>query len=344
MSETNSRIGVLVVDDEEGVRRSIHRALQREAYDVHLAEEGRRALEIVQSDPAIEIVISDLKMPGLDGLETLTRIAEMRPSLIRIILTGYATLENAIRATNNGIDGFLTKPFENEELRVRLRDFYLKKKLRQLVSPQIFEHIQKNPQLLSPRRQTAAILFVDIRGFTQACEGAEPEALSRDLESHYYTPIGEIISRHQGIIDKHIGDGIMAIFGAPVSFGNDALSAARAACDIRAEIERMSSLLPSNGHGGLKSIRVGIGIAHGTVVAGLLGSRHKKEYTALGSVVNLAARLEGAAGPGHILISEEAHRIIEEHVEAAPLPGTTLKGFDQPLTAYDLHCILPAAA
>ncbi|MBI2060149.1 MAG: response regulator [Nitrospirae bacterium] len=338
--EDSAGIGVLVVDDEEGVRRSIHRALQRESYAIHLAEEGGKAVRMVQSEPGIEIVISDLKMPGMDGIETLEQIGGIRPDLTRIVLTGYATLESAIDATNHGIDGFLTKPFENEELRIRIRDFYLKKKLRQLVSPQIFEHIQRNPKLLNPRRQDATIVFVDIRGFTQACELAEPEALSRDLESHYYTPIGETIMKHNGIIDKHIGDGIMAIFGAPVSFEDDCLRAIRATEEIRQKIQSMSAELTSHRNGGLHELRIGVGVARGRVVAGLLGSQHKKEYTALGSTVNLASRLESTAAPGQILLSEAAHAQVSGRVEARALTDLKIKGFDKPVTAYELLRVL----
>ncbi|MBI2889647.1 MAG: response regulator [Nitrospirae bacterium] len=337
MEPASGGIGVLVVDDEEGVRRSIQRALRHEGYSVHTVEDGLKAIDFVRQSNGIQIVISDLKMPGLDGIQTLTRVGEVRPDLIRIVLTGYATLESAIQATNNGVDGFLTKPFENDELRARIRDFYLKKKLSQLVSPQILTHIQRDPHLLAPRRQEATILFVDIRGFTTACENADPEALSHDLEHHYYSPVGDTILRHNGIIDKHIGDGIMAIFGAPVSLGDDALRAVRAAAEIRDGVADLNQRLAGQSDSrGLQGLRLGQGISTGRVVAGLLGSQHKKEYTALGATVNLAARLEGLAAPGQVLLSEATAQGCGAALETRAVEGLKVKGLDHPVTAYEL--------
>lgn len=92
--------GLLIVDDEEGIRRSIQAALRREGYPIEMAETGKRAVEIVKKNPgAITIVISDFKMPGMDGIETLAAIGNLNPEICRIILTGYATLESAILAT-----------------------------------------------------------------------------------------------------------------------------------------------------------------------------------------------------------------------------------------------------
>ena len=105
---------VLVVDDEEGVRRSLKKVLERDLYTILLAENGQEAIEIVRTNNRdIETVISDFKMPGLNGLETLIEIGILNPEVTRIILTGYATMESAIESVNAGIDGFLTKPFDN---------------------------------------------------------------------------------------------------------------------------------------------------------------------------------------------------------------------------------------
>ena len=114
--------GLLFIDDEEGVRRSVVRALKNEPYTIYTAENGEAGIEMLnKSIPEISIAISDYRMPGLDGLKTLSVIGGMNPEITRIILTGYATMEAAIQATNQGIDGFLTKPFDNRELRANLQ-------------------------------------------------------------------------------------------------------------------------------------------------------------------------------------------------------------------------------
>lgn len=132
-------IGLIVADDEEGVRRSLSKILERDGYLIFLAANGEDAISIVQnSGKNIETVISDFKMPGINGLETLKEIGRINPEITRIMLTGYATMESAIESLNAGIDGFLTKPFENIELRAKVREYNIKKRLKQFVSEQVF--------------------------------------------------------------------------------------------------------------------------------------------------------------------------------------------------------------
>ena len=116
--------GLMVIDDEEGVRRSLKKILERDGYRIFLAENGEEALSFFrQNGREIETVISDYRMPGMDGLETLIEIGRMNAEITRIMLTGYATMASAIDAVNAGIDGFLTKPFANEELLAKVREY-----------------------------------------------------------------------------------------------------------------------------------------------------------------------------------------------------------------------------
>jgi DNA-binding NtrC family response regulator len=129
MPEVLAIVKILIIDDEEGVRISLKKVLERDGYEVLLAERGAEGIDIVHQFPEdIETVISDFKMPGLDGLETLTAIGRINPDIIRIILTGYATLDRAIDTVNLGIDGFLTKPFDNNEIKAKIREFVIKKR------------------------------------------------------------------------------------------------------------------------------------------------------------------------------------------------------------------------
>ena len=158
--------GLLVVDDEEGVRRSLKRVLEKDGYRIVLAENGSEALGIIRSDgQGIETVISDYRMPGMDGLETLVEIGRLNAEITRIMLTGYATMASAIEAVNAGIDGFLTKPFENEELRAKVREYTIKKRLKQFVSEPVLAELQKCSRDMLPKRMPVSILFCDIRGF-----------------------------------------------------------------------------------------------------------------------------------------------------------------------------------
>ena len=315
--------GLLVVDDEEGVRRSLKRLLEKDGYRIVLAENGREALEIIRNDKQeIETVICDYRMPGMDGLETLIEIGRMNTEITRIILTAYATMANAIEAVNAGIDGFLTKPFENEELRAKVRECNIKKRLKQFVSEQVMAEIQKNARTIHPRRMQVTVLFSDMRGFSGLSERLTPLELSELLNRHYFTPLDNIIFAHNGTLDKHIGDSVMAIFGAPVGGSDDALRAVQAAMMILEEIGRINGSIPEAD----RRIAVGIGIATGEVMAGIFGSSRKKEYTAFGAPVILASRLENLAKADQIFICGETARLVADFVQLEKITGSTIKG------------------
>ncbi len=322
--------GLLIVDDEEGVRRALHKALGKDDYQLFLAADGNQAISIVRERPGdIAIVISDFKMPGLDGLQTLVAIGSINPDITRIMLTGYATLESAIAATNEGIDGFLTKPFDNAELRAKVREYFIRRRLKQFVPASVLRELQHNPSALLPRRQTVSILFADIRGFSQLTGQHEPPVWAEHLSDHYFTPLGETIFRHNGTLDKHIGDSIMAIFGAPLAADDDGLRAVRTAVAIRDQMSVINARLDP-----ALRLPVGVGVHTGEVMVGLFGSARKREYTALGQPVNVAQQLQKLARPGEVLISSDTYRQVQPAVYAEELPPSPLWGISEPLRAY----------
>ncbi len=163
-------------------------------------------------------------------------ISKINPEIIKIILTGYATLDRAIESVNSGIDGFLTKPFDNKEIRLKLKEFHVKKRLKQFVPAQVLEELQKFGENLEPRNQKVSILFTDIRGFSKISETLTPSELSQLLNLNYFYPLDNIIFKHNGTLDKHIGDGIMGIFGAPITQNSDAKRAVECAIEMRNKI------------------------------------------------------------------------------------------------------------
>jgi adenylate cyclase len=316
--------GLMVVDDEEGVRRSLKRVLEKDGYRIILAENGEEALNIVRSNGRdIETVISDYRMPGMDGLETLIEVGRMNSEITRIMLTGYATMASAIEAVNAGIDGFLTKPFENEELRVKVRECTIKKRLKQFVSEQVLAELQKNVKSILPKRVTVSILFSDIRGFSRLAERLNPAELAELLNRNYFTPLDNIIFNHNGTLDKHIGDSIMAIFGAPVAGDDDAYRAVLAALAMQEEITRINMSIAETD----RRIPVGIGIATGEVMVGVFGSPWKKEYTAFGAPVNFASRLEHSAQADQILVCGDTARRVEDSVKMEKMDIPIIRGF-----------------
>ncbi|RJQ82216.1 MAG: adenylate/guanylate cyclase domain-containing response regulator [Desulfobacteraceae bacterium] len=327
---------ILCIDDEEGVRRSLQRAFQREPYMVYTASNGPEGITLVKEHVReIATVVSDYKMPGMDGLETLQAIEKVNPEITRIILTGYATMEAAINATNSGIDGFLTKPFDNIELRAKIREIWVRKHLRQFVAEPIYLAIHQSPGTLAPRLHEVTILFSDIRNFTHMSQHVHPQELVDYLNNDYFTPMGDIAHHYQGTMDKHIGDSMMVVFGSPLAQPDDALRAVEAAVEMQREALKIDARLQQR-HPHLR-LRLGIGIAGGTVFSGIMGSMRKKEFTSVGLAVNIASRLQSMAGRGEILLDDHTMHQICAHFDACPLPALSVKGIDEPIRVYRIQ-------
>lgn len=324
--------GLLFIDDEEGVRRSVSRALRKEPYETYTAHDGKTAIAFLKRHLAkIATVISDFRMPYMDGLETLCAIGRINPEVTRIILTGYATMEAAIDATNEGIDGFLTKPFDNVELRAKIREISVRKRLRQFISEQVYREIDSSCGVLAPKYHEVTILFSDIRGFTAMSQQMPPESLVAFLNDHYFSPMGEIAHSFDGTVDKHIGDSIMVVFGSPAPREDDALRAVRAGVVMQQKAIEINEILRRRN--GMR-LRIGIGISTGDVFSGVLGSLRKKEFTSIGMPVNIAARLQGLAGPGEIIISRSTFERTHQDVSATPIPPVSVKGMETPISTY----------
>ena len=324
--------GLLFIDDEEGIRRSIVRALDKEFYEVFTAGDGNSGIDMLKRHVSrISTVISDFRMPGIDGLQTLMAVYKLNPEITRIILTGYASVETAIEATNQGIDGFLTKPFDNMELRAKIHDISVRKYLRQFVPESVFQEMNNSAGILKPRYHEVSILFSDIRGFTRMSRDIPPEMLAHYLNDHFFTPMGEIAHSFHGTVDKHIGDSMMVVYGIPDTGEDDPAMAVRSAVAMQAKAREINEdLSQKNGF----RLRLGIGISTGKVFSGVLGSVRKKEFTSIGMAVNIAARLQGLAREGEVLISEDTLARLSDKIVVRPLEHVPVKGVDKPIRIY----------
>jgi len=175
-------------------------------------------------------------------------------------------------------------------------------------------------------RRQVTILFADIAGFTDLSSTLDAEEL-HDLVSRFFTAADRAIENYGGTVDKHMGDAVMALFGAPVAHGDDPLRAVRAAFDIHGAMEALSADLG-------RELRVHVGIASGEVVAGGLGSEQRREYTVLGDSVNLASRLDGLAEAGQTLIAEAVQRAVAQAVDCEALGEVPIKGLDKPVRVW----------
>ena len=206
--------------------------------------------------------------------------------------------------------------------------------LARFLSPEVVEMVASNPEgvRLGGVNQKVTVFFADIRGFTSLSERMEPEKIV-ELLNEYFTRTTDVIFDHNGTLDKYIGDAIMALFGAPISKGNDAENAVRAAVELQrllVEVNRDASAR------GFPELSVGIGINTGVVTAGNIGSPRRLDYTVIGDAVNTASRLMSNAGPNQIFISQSTAAELDDSVSMRELPPLLVKGKSIPLKVFSV--------
>ena len=295
MAERGARL--LVTDDNKVNRLLLTRSLELQGHRVASAENGRVALEMLRAE-VYDLMLLDMEMPELDGfgvLEQMVGDAGLRdlPVIVTSSLEGVA---HVVRCLELGADDFLKKPVNPVILKARIDSSLEKKRLRdqqkemvsRFATSEVAEDLRQSGFALGGRRVTGTVMFSDIRGFTSLVESQSPEE-TIELLNTYYTLMFEAISAHGGVVNQMIGDGLMAIFGAPLPLAEPPLAAVRAALDM---IEMIDLFNVERTGLGKAAIRIGIGIASGEMVAGYTGTRQRATYTCIGDTVNLAARLE----------------------------------------------------
>jgi adenylate cyclase len=232
-----------------------------------------------------------------------------------------------IRPSTRDEIGLLTGSFiemgQGLEEREKIKDAFGK-----FVNKEIAERVLRGEVALGGERKEVAIFFSDIRNFTSISEKLEPEEVVEFL-NEYMTRMVNCVNGTRGVVDKFMGDAIMAVWGAPVSTGNDTEHAIDAALAMRRELLNFNA-----GRGGDKKpvINIGCGINTGSVLAGQIGSEERMEYTVIGDAVNLASRIESLNKPfgTDILISEDSYRLVKEIYQVVPMQKITVKGKADP--------------
>ncbi len=215
------------------------------------------------------------------------------------------------------------------------RDAATREKFSRLLSPDLAEMVV-NGQLTvekGGKKRTATVMFVDIRGFTKLSADNEASQVLQ-LLNDYYEILVDTIFRHEGTVDKFIGDGIMVIWGAPIVHSDDPHRAVRAALDIHLALEEFNYIRMSKGEA---PIEIGIGINTGEVVAGYIGSHRTMSYSVIGDTVNIASRLCAAAKPGEIIISEYTHFIVRNEFRTKPRQPVNAKGQPYDIKAFTVR-------
>jgi adenylate cyclase len=220
------------------------------------------------------------------------------------------------------------------EERDRVRDL-----LGKVVSPAIAQELLSKEVYLGGEEREVTVLFSDVRGFTTLGESLSPKALL-DLLNVYLTEMSAIVEKHGGVVDKYIGDAVMALFGAPLNHEDDADRALLAALEMDEALARLNAEFV---RGGLPKLDIGIGVNTGLVVAGNMGSHHRLNYTVIGDEVNLAARLESLtkeeAYAARIIVSGATLRKARGSYETRPLGQVVVKGKTQATEIFALNCV-----
>lgn len=341
---------ILVVDDEADlevlITQKFRRKIRAGEYEFVFALNGREALDILHEQPDIDMILSDINMPEMDGLTLLSKIKEQNPLLKAVIISAYGDLENIRTAMNRGAFDFITKPVDFQDLEItiektlqhinQIKSTLTAMRENNILKMYVDETVlnfmvgkESETSLMENETVEATVAFVDLCGFTKISENEEPNVVVPLLNEYFDLMVREIIEQ-KGAVDKFIGDAVMAVFKGP----NQVERAVRACIAIRDKMNAMPMYSEKSNF----SPKVSIGINSGEMVSGNIGSRSLKrlDYTVIGDAVNVASRLQNAAKPGQILILEKCAGGISDLFTFQKLGEITLKNKAKPVSVLEV--------
>jgi class 3 adenylate cyclase len=346
---------VLLVEDEKSMLFTLSNVLKHRGHDVIAALSAEKGLEKL-GNKQVDLVISDLRLPGMDGISLIAEVRNRCEDVVPIIISAYGTLGNAIDALKLSVCDFLRKPFDlstfeetlarAEERRNQLLAYKryvheLKESLlgeerkrtmlSRFVSKQVVDRIMAGGELPACAGQTqeVSVLFADISDFTGLSEKLDQKSLVFIVNT-FYSALERVMKDHGGILDKFMGDGIMMVFSNSETSQENACHALGAAVQILGKMDEIRRELRRFE---LPEISIHIGICTGMATACSIGKEGHLDYTYIGDAVNLAKRLQDLAGPGEIIVSEATASELEDCMDSvpglnglSPLPPLTIKG------------------
>ena len=340
---------LLLVDDEPVNRDLLGRQLARAGYEVTEADGGRSALAMLEAQ-TFDLVLLDVMMPDMDGVETLTAIRRTcsmseLPVIMATALDGTADM---VAALEQGANDYVTKPFDmaivvarvQTQLALRaatgkieklaqqleIRNLFLRRTFGRYLSDEVVANLLESDDGLEIRgqRRRVSILMADLRGFTSLTEALAPDDIVSILNT-YLATMAEVVQAYEGTIDEFLGDAILAHFGALRTRDDDAERAVACAVAMQLVIDDVNRINRSRG---LPEVEMGIGVATGEVIVGNLGSEKHSKHTAIGSAVNLASRIEGYTLGGEVLVSDATLTDTAGLVQVDLVREVWPKGFD----------------
>jgi len=332
---------LLVVDDNKVNRILLARGLEGQGHRVETAENGKQALEKLRNN-SFDLVLLDIEMPEMDGyqvLEICLRDSELRD--IPIIMTSSLDeIDSVVKCVELGAEDYLNKPVNPTLLRARVNASLEKKRLRDeqrklfrtFATPEVADELLRTGFSLGGKYVDATVLFVDIRSYTTFTEKEDPTEII-DLLNSYFALMFDAITGNHGTVNQMVGDGLMAIFGAPIQRESHREEAVRAALEMISLLDgfnQQQALLNKT------QLQIGIGIATGRMIAGYTGTQHRATYTCIGDTVNLAKRLEDHTKVVQhpILIDQYTREGLPADIEVEALGAMLFKGKQQPIHTF----------
>jgi len=302
---------ILAVDDEPDFELLLTQRFRRQVREgefiFRFAYHGEEALAALAAEPDIDLILLDINMPVMDGLTLLARLREQQSAVRAIIVSAYGDMTNLRTAMNRGAFDFVTKPVDLADLEITIRKTLdeigklreiersraaaerARNNLSRYFSPNLVEMLAARDEPLGAvRRQTVAVLFADIVGFTSMAEQMMPEAVVRMLREYHERMTAPIFACG-GTIDKYIGDEIFAVFGVPEATVEDAANALKCADKMLMALDCWNEERETRGE---PRLAIGIGLNYGPAVLGDVGSEHSFSFTVIGDTVNTASRLQ----------------------------------------------------
>ncbi len=341
---------ILVVDDETDletlIKQKFRKQIREKEYEFFFAINGVDALSQLKEKLEVDIVLSDINMPEMDGLTLLSELTELKPLLKSVIVSAYGDMDNIRTAMNRGAFDFITKPINFEDLNITIEKTIkytnqIKQTLQAIKENNILKmYVDENVLNFMGSRDyestvmvnetiEGTVLFIDVCGFTKISETAPADTVVTLINNYFDVMVKEIID-HKGFIDKFIGDAIMAVFKGDYHLDR----AIDAALTVRQKINQLPQ--PAD----LKDFKpkVSIGIKSGEMISGNIGSASLKrlDYTVIGDTVNTAARLQDAAKADQIVICESCYNNVKEAFKCKEIGSITMKNKAAPITIYEV--------
>ena len=346
---------VLVAEDHPDNQEIIHDTLLTAGYDTVIFGDGESAIAGIQ-EHLPDLVILDVNMPKKNGFEVVEAI-KSNPETANIpiiMLTAQSDIDSRVHGLGLGAEDYVSKPFSPKELLARIdarlrskaesdnlrkQRQELRKIFERFVSPDVVQALMQNPESakLGGAMREITVMFADIEGFTSLSERMDPVELLNVLNQYHGLMVKEI-KRFGGTVDKFLGDGIMAIYNAPVELEDHAMRAVRSAYAMHQALANFQAGFEQD-----YKLNINIGIHTGNAVVGNVGTLDAMDYTAIGDTVNLSQRLQSLSHGNTITISEAIYEQVGSRIETRAEGLKSVKGREQLVNTYVVLSVLEEA-